>query len=229
MGAIAFFEEKYGDVVRVVRAGPHSLEFCGGTHVNALGMIGPITVVSEGSIGSNVRRIFALTGEAALERTFEQDRALRQVATLLRTEPEGVVEALDRLLERQRATERELTKLRSSLTATDAAELAASARDGIVAARRDGQPGDELRALAQAVAQRDGVRAVVLGGVPEPNKVAIVAVTDGEPEASAVVKKVGAMVGGGGGGSPTVALAGGRDPSRLDEAIAEARRLLGGR
>jgi alanyl-tRNA synthetase len=191
-------------------------------------MIGPITIVSEGSIGANIRRIFALTGQAAVDRSLEHDSTLRQVAALLRVEPEGVVEALDRLVDRQRATERELARLRSSLTSADAAELAAQAENGIVAARRDGQPGKELQSLAQAVHQRDEVLAVVIGGVPEPGKVAIALVTGGDPDAAATVRKVGAMVGGGGGGSPTVALAGGRDPERLDEAIAEARRLLNG-
>ena len=68
-GAMAFFGDKYGDVVRMVRAGPHSLEFCGGTHVHTLGQIGPISLLSEGSIGANTRRIFAVTGEVALQRT----------------------------------------------------------------------------------------------------------------------------------------------------------------
>jgi alanyl-tRNA synthetase len=226
MGAVAFFEEKYGDLVRVVRAGPHSLEFCGGTHVNALGMIGPIAILSEGSIGANIRRIFALTGQAAVDRSLEQDQTLRQVASLLKVEPEGEVEALDRLVERQRAGERELSRLRSSLTSADAAELAAQAEGGVVAARRDGQPGKELQSLAQAIHQRDGVRGVVIGGIPEPGKVAIAVVTGGDPDAAATVKKVGALVGGGGGGSATVALAGGREAERLDEAISEARRLL---
>ena len=77
-GALSFFDDKYGDVVRVVRAGPHSLEFCGGTHVDALGMIGPIEMVSEGSIGSNTRRIEAVTGRRALERALRRDSAGRR-------------------------------------------------------------------------------------------------------------------------------------------------------
>src|SRR5580658_444225 len=90
LGALAFFDDKYGERVRVVRAGVHSLEFCGGTHVDALGMIGPITVVSEGSIGSNTRRIEAVTGQSALSLLYERRRTVDQAAQLLKVEPSGV-------------------------------------------------------------------------------------------------------------------------------------------
>ena len=113
MGALAFFEDKYGEQVRVVRAGPHSIELCGGTHVGALGMIGPITITSESSIGSNVRRLFAVTGTSAFDRLVEREGLLTEAAALLRTEPEHVLEAIDRLLERQRAAERSLEQARS--------------------------------------------------------------------------------------------------------------------
>ena len=228
MGAVAFFGDKYGDVVRVVRAGPHSLEFCGGTHVDALGMIGPLAVVSEGSIGSNTRRIEAVTGLAAADRTLARETLLAEAASMLKVEPDGVLEALGRLLDRQRAQDKEIARLRGSATDAEAASLAASAEGGVVVARRDGHGADELRTLAQAVQRRDGVRAVVVGGVAEEGKVAIAAATGGEPDAGALVKRVAKVVGGGGGGSPEVAVAGGRDPGRLDEALAEARRALSG-
>ena len=228
MGAVAFFGDKYGDVVRVVRAGPHSLEFCGGTHVGALGSIGPISVVSEGSIGSNTRRIEALTGRPSLERSLERDAQLAETATLLRTEPDSVVEALERLLERQRSAEKELARLRDSAVAAEAAALVAEARDGTLVARRDGRSADELRALALAARRSGSLRAVVLGGSPDGTKVSIVAATGGQPDAGALVKSVAAVVGGGGGGSPEVAVAGGREPGQLDEALAQAARLLDG-
>jgi len=228
MGAVAFFGDKYGDVVRVVRAGPHSLEFCGGTHVDALGMIGPLTIVSEGSIGSNTRRIEAVTGLAAAERSLTRDALLAEAAALLKVEPEGVVDALGRLLDRQRTADKELARLRSSAIDADATTLASASEGGVVVARRDGRGADDLRALAQAVLRRDGVAAVVVGGVSDEGKVAIAAATGGEPDAGALVKRVAKVVGGGGGGSPEVAVAGGRDPQRLDEALAEARRALAG-
>jgi alanyl-tRNA synthetase len=226
MGAVAIFGEKYGDTVRVVRAGPHSLEFCGGTHVGALGQIGPIEIVSEGSIGSNTRRIEAVTGDATIARSMERQALIDQTAQLLRTEPDGIVDALQRLLDRQRSAERELGQLKASSLNREAAELAAQASAGLVVARRDGLGPDELRSLAQSVRAREGVRAVVLAGAVGDAKVAIAAATDGNPDASVVVKQVAGIVGGGGGGSPEVAVAGGRDPSRIDEALDDARRVL---
>jgi len=229
MGAVAFFEDKYGDVVRVVRAGPHSLEFCGGTHVDALGMIGPIAIVSEGSIGSNTRRVFAVTGLSTVERARRREAVVTEAAALLKVEPDGVIDALGRLLERQRAADKELARLRSSAVEAEAARLASGAEDGVVVARLDGRAAEELRTVAQAALRRDGVRAAVVGGSPDGQKVAIAVATGGEPNAGELVKRVAAVVGGGGGGSAEVAVAGGRDPAQLDEALAEARRaLLGG-
>src|SRR5207237_8401731 len=94
-GAIAFFGDKYGDVVRVVEAGSRSVELCGGTHVGALGMIGPVKVVSEGSIAANMRRIEALTGEASLEHFREDEDLLARTADLLRIRPEELPERID--------------------------------------------------------------------------------------------------------------------------------------
>ncbi|HXN58927.1 MAG TPA: alanine--tRNA ligase-related protein, partial [Acidimicrobiales bacterium] len=228
MGAIAFFGDKYGASVRVVQAGPSSLEFCGGTHVDSLGQIGPITLLSEGSIGSNTRRIFALTGKASLARAVERERLVQAAAELLRTEPDELVAAIGRVMERQRESEKELSKLRQKSSEAEAGALAAGAAadGGVVVARRDNVEGDALRSLAQAVLRHDGVRAVVLGGSPDGAKVAIAAATGGDPDAEQLVRTLGRMVGGGGGGSPEVALAGGKDPSQIEAALAEAQRLL---
>lgn len=153
---------------------------------------------------------------------------MQEAASLLKVEPDGLVDALQRLLDRQRAADKELSRLRGAAAEADAAGLASGADDGRVVARRDGLSADELRTLAQAVHRRDGVTAVVLGGSPDGTKVAIVAVTGGDPDAGTVVKQVAQVVGGGGGGSAEVAVAGGRDPGRLDEALTEARRILAG-
>jgi alanyl-tRNA synthetase len=227
MGAIAFFGDKYGETVRVVRSGGHSLEFCGGTHVDSLGQIGPIALLSEGSIGSNTRRIFAVTGRAALDRATAQEHQLHAVAELLRTEPDGVLGALERVLARQREADKELAKLRQGRSESRAVELAAGAVDGVVVAREDGVEPKALQTLAQAVLRQDGPTAVVIGGSPDGVKVAIACATgpDG-PDATVVVRALGEIVGGGGGGSPELALAGGKVPTRIDEALDEARRLL---
>jgi alanyl-tRNA synthetase len=234
MGALAFFGDKYGERVRVVRAGPHSVELCGGTHVGALGMIGPITVVSEASIGSNTRRIEAVTGTGALERMAEREQLLAEAAGLLRTEPEHVSGAIERLLERQRATEKSLDQARSRELRAEAGSLIGEAVRGAVVARRDGLTPDQLRDLAQAVRSQGGLRVVVLGGSPDGVK-ASVAVSvdrngsgDGQLHAGDLVKQIAPLLGGGGGGKPEVAVAGGKDPSGIDGALDEARRLAAG-
>ncbi|MDA8313344.1 MAG: alanine--tRNA ligase [Actinomycetota bacterium] len=227
MGAIAFFGDKYGDLVRVVRAGPHSLELCGGTHVDALGMVGPVAIVSEGSIGSNTRRIEAVTGTASIARLRTRDRLVADAAALLKVEPDGLLDALERLVERERATERELARLRASALEKEAADLARLAEAGVVVVRRDGRSPEELRALAQA-ARGQALRAVAIGGSPDGERAAIAVATAGVPDAASIARHVASIVGGGGGGSPKLALAGGRDASRLDEALGEARRQLAG-
>ena len=226
MGAIAFFGDKYGAQVRVVRSGAGSLEFCGGTHVSALGQIGPIALVSEGSIGSNTRRIEAVTGLAALERARDKERQLVSAAELLRTEPDDLIPALERLMARQRESEKELAALKQQSSAAEAGDLATGAVDGVVVARRDGIEPDALRTLAEAVRRHEGVRAVVLGGSPDGHKVALAAATGGTPDAKELVRALGPLVGGGGGGSAEVAQAGGKNPGGLDDALAEAQRLL---
>ncbi|HWF22302.1 MAG TPA: alanine--tRNA ligase [Acidimicrobiales bacterium] len=230
MGALAFFGDKYGERVRVVRAGEHSTELCGGTHVAALGMIGPITIVSESSIGSNKRRIEALSGTASLQRSVERDSVLAEAAALLRTEPESVPEAIERLVERQRAADRALEQAQSKDLAAEAAKLVASAADGVVVARRDGLSPDLLRELALNARKSGQLRAVVLGGSPDGSRASVVAAADVSDGVNAgdLVKRVATLVGGGGGGSPEVAVAGGKDVAGIDNALDEARRALTG-
>ena len=238
MGALAFFGDKYGERVRVVRAGEHSIELCGGTHVGALGMIGPITVVSESSIGSNTRRLEAVTGTGAFDRIVAREGLLTEAAVLLRTEPENVPETIERLLERQRTADKAFERMRSREMQADAAALAAIAVDGIVVARRDGLVPDELRDLAQSARKAAGLRAVVLGGSPDGAKAAVAVSVSARPaggsdghgapgaHAGNLVKRIAPLLGGGGGGSPEMAVAGGKNPAGIDDALDEARRAL---
>ena len=226
LGALAFFGDKYGDRVRVVRAGAHSTELCGGTHVDTLGMIGPITVVSEGSIGSNTRRIEAVTGATSLALLGDNRRALDEAARLLRVEPSGVVDALHKLLDRQRQSDKELQRLRGARLDEDAARLADGAGARPVVQREDGRTPEQLRELAQAVRRR-GPKVVVVAGSPDGAK-ASVAVASGDAgiDAAALAKELARLVGGGGGGSAEVAVAGGSEVGQLDALLAEARRRL---
>ena len=145
MGAVAFFGDKYGDRVRVVRAGPHSLEFCGGTHVDRLGDIGQIQIVSEGSIGSNTRRIEAVSALGAHRRSAEMEGALGSIATLLKTSLDDVVPALERLFERQREVEKEISALRQSQLSALAEQLHVQSTGDALVARVDGYSGEQLR------------------------------------------------------------------------------------
>jgi alanyl-tRNA synthetase len=196
--------------------------------VDSLGQIGSITLVSEGSIGSNTRRIFAVTGFVSLERARERERLVQAAAELLRTEPDELLPAIGRLAERQRDAEKELGRLRQQSSEAEAKTLAeaAAADGGVVVARRDKVDADGLRNLAQAILRYDGVRAVVLAGSPDGASAAIVAATGGTPDAAQLVRTLGQMVRGGGGGSAEVATAGGKDASGIEAALAEAQRLL---
>ena len=223
MGAVAFFGDKYGDHVRVVRAGSHSLEFCGGTHVHRLGDIGQIQLVSEGSIGSNTRRIEGVSALAAYRRSHEMESALGSVATLLKTSLEDVVPSLERLMERQRDVDKEIATLRQSQLSSFAEQLHAQNNGDILVARVDGYPGEQLRTLAQDLQHR-GRRVVVLAGAFD-EKVVIVVATDESLNAQSTVKELAALVGGGGGGSTRLALAGGRDVDGIDRVVAAATKL----
>ena len=226
-GAIAFFGEKYGEVVRVVHAGDHSVELCGGTHVERLGMIGPLEIVSESSIGSNLRRVEALTGTATLVRLRSNEAKLVHAASLLKVAPEDLASAIERRLAELKAVQDELRSARQGRLAEDATALAAAG--AIVVARRDGLAPDALRELAATTLAREGVQAVVLGGTPGDGKVSIVAAVEKgfAVPAPELVAGAARIVGGGGGGrNPEIAMAGGRDASRLDEALEWVRARL---
>jgi alanyl-tRNA synthetase len=223
MGAVMFFGDKYGDRVRVVRAGSHSLEFCGGTHVDRLGDIGQIQLVSEASIGANTRRIEAVSALAAYRRSHEMEGALGSVATLLKTSLDDVVPSLERLVERQRDIEKEIGSLRQAQLSTFAEQLHAQSNGDALVARVDGYPGEQLRTLAQDL-QRRGRRVVVLVGAVD-DKVAIVVATDDSLDAQQTVKELAGLVGGGGGGSSRLALAGGRDVEGIARVLVAANEL----
>jgi len=230
LGAIAFFGDKYGDVVRVLEAGPHSTELCGGTHVRALGDIGPLKVVSEGSIGANLRRVEAVTGTGPVTRLRELESTLAAAAEALNVAPAEIVDGARKRSEELRALRKELEEARRRLATGGAADLAAQAVDGVVVARVDGLPRDGLRDLAVAVRDRPGVRAVVLAGAPEGGGAALVAAvrSDSGFHAGEVIADAAKAIKGGGGKAPELAVAGGKDPGGLDEALAIARRALGG-
>ncbi len=229
MGAIAFFGEKYGDIVRVLEAGRHSVELCGGTHVKALGDIGAIKVVSEGSIGSNLRRIEAVTGLGTLERLRDEEAVLSEAAAKLGVSPAEVLDGLDKRLVDLDAARSEIAALRQQVAVGRAGELAAAAEGGVVVARVDGLARDDLRTLALAVRDVAGVDVVVVAGAPAGGGAALVVASspDDARHAGGIVKELASTLGGGGNTkNPDVAVAGGRDVERIDDTLATARGLL---
>lgn len=230
VGAVAFFGDKYGDVVRVVEAGEHSVELCGGTHVHALGMIGPIKILGESSIGANLRRIEAVTGDAAITYMRDQERSLRRAAGLLNVKPDEVVGRVERVLEQVRTLEFEVARLRESEAARSAGMLAASAIGGVVAERRDGADVDELRRLAVATREALGTGIVVLvGASPNRDKAGLVVAVsrdlqDRGVSAAQLASDAARALGGGTAKNPDLVTGGGPSIESLDEALELARR-----
>jgi alanyl-tRNA synthetase len=187
--------------------------------------------VSEGSIGSNLRRIEATTGTATLARLREAEHQISEVATMLRSRPDEVRTAVERKLADFRDIETRLRASEQAALGGRARSLADGAVDGRLVARVDGLGADQLRDLAVLVRQAGGLQTVVLGGTPDGAKAALVALVakGGEPTAPALISDAARTVGGGGGGkNPEQAMAGGKDAGRLDEALDQIRRVLEG-
>ena len=231
LGAVAFFGDKYGDIVRVLEAGEHSLELCGGTHVQALGDIGHVRILSESSIGSNMRRVEAITGTATVERLQQDEDTLSEVADLLNSSPEDLPSAVQRRLDEIKDLRNQLKSLQQAAAGARSGELAAEAVDGVVVARIDGVERDGLRDLAVAIRDHDGVRAAVLAGAPDGGGVALVGAVDPGAGLSAVelLDQAAKTLQGGFGrkGNPDLILAGGKNVEAIDEALGQVREAAG--
>jgi alanyl-tRNA synthetase len=227
LGAIAFFGDKYGDIVRVLEAGS-SIELCGGTHVRATGDIGFVKIVGESSIGSNLRRIEAVTGNNAMEYIQKMYENLSASAALLSTQPFDLVAAVQRELEEKKMLYVEIKTLRSTMAKSKSVDLVAGAIDGVVVARVDGMSASDLRELALVVRAASTIRVVVLGGVSESGGVALVAAVGAgfSSKAGDLITDAARAVGGGGGGKGDIATAGGSNPAGLDDALQLARRAI---
>jgi alanyl-tRNA synthetase len=244
LGAMALFNEKYGDIVRMVEVGDDaagaggddlvSRELCGGTHVRDTAEIGLFRILAETSSAANVRRIEAITGPAAVSFMRERDAELERAAEQLRVAPERVAESLARLTERVRELERAARRGGTGNGSVDLDGLAAGALGAegarVLAAAVDVPDGQALLDLADRLKGRLGDAAIVLGRAGEGRvdlvvSVAPALVTRGV-RAGEIVKLAAARVGGGGGGRDTLARAGGRDPKALPDAIAAAREAI---
>jgi alanyl-tRNA synthetase len=235
LGAMALFGEKYGDVVRMVEIGEgeYSRELCGGTHVRSTAEIGPFHILSETSSAANVRRIEAVTGPVAVELLREHDRLLGEIAQTLRTVPGQALETLRAREQGRRELEQALKQGGGAPGSADidlaalvaGAEEVAGAR--VLTATAEGLDAKALLELVDRLkGALDGAAIVLASGVED--RVALVVSVAPElvergVKAGAIVKAAATVVGGGGGGRDTLAQAGGRDVSKLEEALATAR------
>jgi alanyl-tRNA synthetase len=225
-GAIALFGEKYGDEVRMVKISDVSLELCGGTHVHATGDIGLCLISSESSVAAGVRRIEAVCGSAAYERIRRNEDLLEEAASALNSAPEDIPDRIGQLFEERKKLEKELARVKRAATAEKAKDMLADTVevDGVkvLALRLDDYDVEHLRSTADSLKGRLKSGVVVLGGVAGGKVLLIASVTKDltkKAHAGALVKEVAKMVGGGGGGRPDMAQAGGKDISKLPDAL----------
>ncbi|MDT0342879.1 alanine--tRNA ligase [Streptomyces litchfieldiae] len=236
-GAIALFGEKYGECVRIVDIGDFSRELCGGTHVAHGSQVGAFRLLSESSIGANLRRVEALTGHGALTHLDTERRLINELAGLLGTRPTDAPDALRKRLAALATAQDELTRLRAAALREQATLLAGTARPSgtgrIVSRTVTGTTADELRTLAQETAARlDDPAVVILGTERDGKALLAAAITQGLHRsgirASQVLTVAARVVGGGAGGHGPIASAGGRCPEALDQALTTAAEDAGG-
>ena len=232
-GALAFFGDKYGDRVRVVKIGDFSTELCGGTHVHRSGEIGIFKLPFEGGVAAGVRRVEAFTGEGALDLIRGYEQKLKEIGNLVRGSTDDTVEKVRKLLERQKELEREIQKLRGQFEKDQIPELLAKKQsvDGtnVLVSQVDGVDAKQLRDMVDQLKNKLGSGVVVLASAGESN-VNLVAFVSADLtrryHAGNIIKELARMVGGGGGGRPDFAQAGGKEPAKIDAALKRAEELI---
>jgi alanyl-tRNA synthetase len=237
MGAMSLFEEKYGEVVRLVRMGDVSAELCGGTHVSRTGEIGPFRILSESSVAAGMRRIEAITGMCAYESIRGEHAVVQDLSRKLNAAPEEMADRIDALSTKVRELEKQVRRLKTEgHSAAGGLDILAGAVqvNGVRVAfgRRNAADVDELKAHADAIRERIGSGVGVLGTEIDGKVSIVVVVTDDliakhALKAGDIVKRIALIAGGSGGGRPHMAMAGGKDPSKLDDALAAAPGIVG--
>jgi alanyl-tRNA synthetase len=229
-GAMALFGEKYGDVVRVVDMGDFSIELCGGTHVNSTGEIGPFRITSESGIASGVRRIEAVTGEAAWQTIYDTEQVLLDIAGRLKIDKAQVDAKVTQLVNDQKELEKQLKQLQSKMASSQGDDLASAVEKvgevNVLAAQLEGADVNTLRETLDKLKDKLEPAAIVLAAV-DGEKVSLVAgvskALTSQWKAGELVNHVAQQVGGKGGGRPDMAQAGGKDPSKLKEALTSVK------
>ncbi len=225
-GAMALFGEKYGEKVRVVMVSDFSIELCGGTHTSRTGDIGFFKMVSESGVAAGVRRIEALTGEGAYRFIKEEERELWEIASSLKSVPGELSSKIERLLERQRELERELSSFQNKLSHQELSNLLPFVREikgvKVLSAKVDGKDIKRMREFVDQLKGKIGSGIILLGGQSQNKVSLIMGVTSDLTHrfnANELIKKIALRIGGTGGGRPDFAQAGGTDSKKLDEAL----------
>jgi alanyl-tRNA synthetase len=232
-GAMALFEEKYGDRVRVVSLANFSKELCGGTHADSTGNIGLFRIIGESSVASGIRRIDALTGKEAVAQMQKTAHLLQETANLLKDTPETVPSKVDKLISEQKNLEKELDRLKTKLTSLSAAgaETESKSINGVhvIAKRVEADNPAALRNLADKFKDKLKSGIVVLGAEADQKAFLVALVSKdliGRYHAGHMIKELAAIVGGSGGGRPDMAQAGGTKSENLDQALRKAYDII---
>ena len=226
-GAIALFDEKYEERVRVISVGDYSRELCGGTHVRRTGELGLFKIISEGAVAAGVRRIEALTGKAAVKHVAVQEAVLHQAAEKLQTTAAELPERIDKLLQENRELAREVDRLKAKLAAAQSGELLQQVEEiaglKVLAAKVEGLDAAALRTLGDRLREKLGSGVILLGSAFGDKALFLAMVTPDIVKqgikAGDIVKVAAQAAGGGGGGRPDMAQAGGREPAKIDAAL----------
>jgi alanyl-tRNA synthetase len=225
-GATALFEEKYGDIVRVVSQGEFSSELCGGTHTKKSGDIGLFKILSEGGIASGVRRIEAATGQMALDSIHKEQVLVNSAAGLLKGAKEDIVSKLESLLKDKKNLEKELVSIKAKIASKSVESIDDAIKEingiKVVSKRVEIENPSQLRDLADKFKTKIKSGVILLGAESKGKALLISVVTPDltkDYKAGDIVKAAAKIVGGGGGGRPDMAQAGGTKPENLDQAL----------
>lgn len=234
MGAMALFGEKYGKTVRVVNMGDYSIELCGGTHLSNTAAIGTFKIISESGVAAGVRRIEALTGQAALNYYRQQEKYVKEAAGLLKTTPDGILKRIESLISEAKENQKEIEKLRAKMAGEAVQDVLSGKIDvngvSLLTARFDELDMNGLRNMGDNLKNKIGSGVIVLA-TGKDNKVNfVVMATDDAVKKGAhagnLIREIAKVAGGSGGGRPNMAQAGGKDVSMIDEALSKASEVL---
>jgi len=233
-GAMAIFEERYGDQVRLVKVGEGvSLELCGGTHTHRTGDVGLFKIVGESAVGANVRRIEALTGKAALEYVQNQELEFREAASLLKTSPEQLRDRIDKLLREQRQKDREIEAIKSKLLSAQSEDLLSGVKEikgaRILVREVQADSPKDLRDVADRIKEKLSSGVIVLGARKDDKAMLLCMVTKdlvNRFKAGEIISRLSHMLGGKGGGRPDMAQGGGSRPELLNQALESVGEII---